>query len=64
VRREHDLVRVERPNRVLDRDERVEVAHRSACLDADRLETADGRVQPLLRLGARAVLVRRPGLEP
>ncbi len=63
MRREHDLVRMERPHGVLDRDERVEVADRSPRLDPDGRETGERRVEPLLRLGARAVLVRRPRLE-
>ena len=54
----------ERPDGVLDRDERVAVADLPAGVDADRREPLERVVEPLLGRGARRILVGGPRLEP
>ena len=61
VRREHDLVRRELPERVLERLKRVAVADLASRGHPDARELREARVEPRLGGGARAVLVRRPG---
>ena len=60
MRGDHDLVGAERPQRVVDRLQRIAVADDAARVDACRFQAAEGRVQPPLRGRARAVLVRDP----
>ena len=54
----------ERPDRVVDRDERVTVADLPAGVDADRGEPLERVAEPLLGSSARRILVGRPRLEP
>src|SRR4029453_8848012 len=45
MRGDDDLVRMESPDRIFDRDERVEVAHLAFRLDADLGQAAEGRIE-------------------
>ncbi len=58
-----DLVRAERPHRVVDGDERVAVSDLAACLDPDRRETRKRHVEPRPRRRTRRILVRRERLQ-
>ena len=60
MRRDDDLVRAEEAQGVLHRLERLGVADLALCVDPASRSRARLSLQPLLRLRARAVLVRGP----
>ena len=60
VRGDDDLVRAERPERVVDREERVRVSDSARGLDPAGAKIREAALEPRRRDAAGAVLVRRP----